>query len=150
MATKAEVQTLIDTNLATGTVITAIKHREVETAILNFSDVSTTSNRGFITIGDINSGRDVGFVYPVGGDVNSATLITRTARGEVINVVIANALPSLVYLVRMQVESLGSIEIDNDIHPLVFKIKTTNSFEIYVEDYGGTQNIRVYIETQAV
>jgi hypothetical protein len=149
MATKAEVQALIDANLATGTVITAVKHREVETAILNFSDVSTTSNRGFITIGDVNN-RPVGYPYAVGGDVNSATVITRTARGEVINVVIANALPSLVYLVRMQVESLGSIEIDNDIHPLVFKIKTTNSFEIYVEDYGGTQNIRVYIETQTV
>jgi hypothetical protein len=149
MATKAEVQALIDANLATGTIITAVKHRAVETAILNFSDVSTTSNRGFITIGDVNN-RPVGYTYAVGGDINSATVITRTARGEVINVVIANALPSLVYLVRMQVESLGSIEIDNDIHPLVFKIKTTNSFEIYVEDYGGTQNIRVYIETQAV
>jgi hypothetical protein len=149
MATRAEVQNLIDTNLATGTVITAVKHREVESAILNFSDVSTTSNRGFITVGDVDN-RPVGHTYAVGGDVNSATVITRTARGEVINVVIANSLPSLVYLVRMQVESLGNIEFDNDIHPLVFKIKTTNSFDFYVEDYGGTQNIRVYIETQAV
>jgi hypothetical protein len=149
MATRAEVQNLIDTNLATGTVITAVKHREVESAILNFSDVSTTSNRGFITVGDIDT-RPVGHNYVVGGNVNSATVITKTARGEVINVVVANSLPSLVYLVRMQVESLGNIEFDNDIHPLVFKIKTTNSFDFYVEDYGGTQNIRVYIETQAV
>lgn len=149
MATRAEVQTLIDTNLATGTVITALKHREVETAILNFSDVSTTSNRGFITIGDVDA-NSVGYNYVVGGDVNSASIVTRTARGSVISVVLANSLPSLVYFVRTAVESLGNIEVDNDIHPIVFKIKTTNSFDFYVEDYGGLQNIRVYIETQSL
>ena len=149
MATKAEVQALIDANLATGTAITAIKHRAVETAILDFSDVSTTSNRGFITVGDVDA-NPVGHTYVVGGDVVSATVVTRTARGEVIQVVVANALPSLVYFVRMAVESLGNIEGDNDIHPLVFNIQTTNSFRFYVEDYGQTQNIRVYIETQAV
>ena len=149
MATKAEVQALIDANLATGTAITAIKHREVETAILNFSNVSTTSNRGFITVGDVNV-NPVGHTYVVGGDVVSATVVTRTARGEVINVVISNALPSLVYFVRMSIESLGSIETDNDLHPLVFNIQTTNSFRFYIEDYGGNQNVRVYIETQAL
>jgi hypothetical protein len=34
--TKAEVQALIDSNLASDTVITAEKHRQVETAILNY------------------------------------------------------------------------------------------------------------------
>jgi hypothetical protein len=149
MATKAEVQALIDANLATGTAITAVKHRAVSTAILNFSDVSTTSNRGFVTVGDVDV-NPVGHTYAVGGDVVSATVVTRTARGEVISVVVANALPSLVYFVRMSVQSLGNIEFDNDIHPLVFNVQTTNSFRFYVEDFGGGQNIRVYIETQAV
>ena len=149
MATKAEVQTLIDTNLATGTAITALKHREVETAILNFSDVSTTSNRGFITVGDVDT-NPVGHTYVVGGDVTSATIVTRTSRGAVINVIVANALPSLVYFVRLLVESLGNIDLDNDISPLVFKIKTTNSFQIYIEDFGNTQNVRIWIETQSL
>ena len=149
MATKAEVQTLIDTNLATGTAITALKHREVETAILNFSDVSTTSNRGFITVGNVDA-NPVGHTYVVGGNVTSATVTTRTSRGEVITVVVANTLPSLNYFVRMQIESLGSIDTDNDLKPLVFKIKTTNSFEFHVQDFGGTQNIRVWIETQSI
>jgi hypothetical protein len=149
MATRAEVQALIDANLATGTVITAVKHRAVESAILDFADVSTTSNRGFVTVGDVDA-NVVGHTYVVGGNVNSATIVTRTSRGSVINVVVANALPSLVYLVRMQVESLGNIEADNDLHPLVFRIQTTNSFDFYIEDYGGVQNVRVYIETQAV
>ena len=149
MATKAEVQALIDANLATGTAITALKHRAVETAILNFSDVSTTSNRGFITVGDVDT-NPVGHTYVVGGDVTSATIVTRTARGAVVSVVVANSLPSLVYFVRMAVQSLGNIEADNDIHPLIFTVQTTNSFRFYIEDYGQTQNLRVYIETQAV
>jgi hypothetical protein len=36
--TKAEVQTLINTNLASDTIITAVKHREVENALLNYMD----------------------------------------------------------------------------------------------------------------
>ena len=147
--TKQEIQNLIDANLATGTVITAVKHREVETAILNFVQVATTSNIGFVTVGNINA-YSVGHTYAVGGDVISATVVVRTARGEVINVVLENPLPSLNYFVRTHVESLGNIEFDNDIHPIVFKVNTTNSFQVYVEDYGGTQNIRLHIETQAI
>ena len=149
MATKAEVQALIDANLATGTAITAIKHRAVETAILEFSDVSTTSNRGFITVGNVDA-NPVGHTYVVGGNVTSATVVTRTSRGEVISVVVSNTLASLSYFVRMQIESLGNIDTDNDLKPLVFKIQTTNSFQFHIQDFGGTQNVRIWIETQAV
>ena len=147
--TKQEIQNLIDANLATGTVITAAEHREVETAILNFIQTATTSNVGFITIGDVGAG-NVGDTYIVGGDVVSATVTTRTSRGQIFNVVLTNSLPSLNYFVRIHVESLGNMEFDNDIHPIIFKINTTNSLNIYVEDYGGTQNIRLHIETQAI
>ena len=147
--TKQEIQNLIDANLATGTVITAAEHREVETAILNFIQTATTSNVGFITIGDVDV-YPVGHTYVVGGDVSSATITSRTARGDVINVVLNNSLPSLNYFVRTHVESLGNIELDNDIHPIVYKVNTTNSFYVYVEDYGGIQNIRLHIETQAI
>ena len=147
--TKAQVQALIDANLATGTLITAAEHREVETAILNFVDNEQTSNIGFVTVGDVDA-NPVGHTYVVGGNVNSATVVTRTARGEVINVVLANTISSLDYFVRMHVQSLGNIEFDNDVKTLVFKVQTTNSFFMYVEDIGGTQNIRIYIETQAI
>jgi len=147
--TKQEIQNLIDANLATGTVITAVKHREVETAILDFIQTATTSNVGFITVGDVDSG-NVGDTKIVGGDVVSATITTRTSRGQIFNVVLTNALPSLNYFVRTHVQSLGNMEGDNDIHPIVFKVNTTNSFYIYVEDYGQLQNIRLHIETQAI
>jgi hypothetical protein len=50
--TKAEVQALIDSNLASASAITALKHREVETAILNYSGPLLTGN---YNIGDIGS-----------------------------------------------------------------------------------------------
>lgn len=59
--TKAQVQALIDSNLASGTAITAILHREVETEILNYADsaiVLSPMIKGTLTFGDIYSGHD--------------------------------------------------------------------------------------------
>lgn len=53
--TKAEVQSLIDTNLASGTNITALKHRSVETAILDFIADSSPLLKGTFVIGDVNT-----------------------------------------------------------------------------------------------
>lgn len=56
--TKAEVQALIDSNLASGSEILATEHRAVETAILDYIDnivVSMPLVRGSITLTDIPS-----------------------------------------------------------------------------------------------
>lgn len=56
--TKAEVQALIDSNLASASAITALKHREVETALLNFADAQSAGKpllTGNYQIGDISS-----------------------------------------------------------------------------------------------
>lgn len=57
--TKAEVQALIDSKLASGTEILASEHREVETALLNYMDNFLSAlplARGSITLTDIPSG----------------------------------------------------------------------------------------------
>ena len=54
--TKAEVQALIDTKLASGTEILASEHREVETALLNYLDGVVSAAplaRGTVNVGDI-------------------------------------------------------------------------------------------------
>jgi hypothetical protein len=53
--TKAEVQSLIDTNLESATNITALKHRAVETAILNFISDSSPLLKGTYFIGNLTS-----------------------------------------------------------------------------------------------
>ena len=55
--TKAEVQALIDTKLASGTEILASEHREVETALLNYLDGVVSAAplvRGTVSVGNVN------------------------------------------------------------------------------------------------
>lgn len=146
--TKTQIQTLINTNLADFSDILPIKHREVETEILNFISNTTVTNTGFITVGDIDT-RSVGYSYPIGGNVSSAVVDTKTSNGEIIKVTMQNSMPSLSYFVRTSIESIGTktnMENDNDIHPIVFKVDTQTTFFFYVEDMARTQDIRVHIE----
>lgn len=146
--TKTQIQTLINTNLADFSDILPIKHREVETEILNFISNTTVTNTGFITIGDVGI-RPVGYSYSVGGNVLSAVVDTRTTNGEITKVTLQNSMPSLSYFVRTSIESIGTktnMENDNDIHPIVFKVDTLTTFFVYVEDMSRAQNIRLHIE----
>jgi hypothetical protein len=67
--TKAEVQALIDSKLASGTEILAEEHREVETALLNYLDGVVSAAplvRGTVSVGNVNdpiSTITVGFPY---------------------------------------------------------------------------------------
>jgi len=147
--TKTQIQTLINVNLADFSDILPAKHREVENEILNFISNTTVTNTGFVTVGDVGVGT-VGQSYSVGGNISSAILDTRTSKGNIIKVTVQNSMPSLSYFVRTSIETLGtktSMEIDNDIHPIVFKVDTQTTFFVYVEDMSGTQNIRLHIET---
>lgn len=146
--TKTQIQTLINVNLADFSDILPVKHREVETEILNFISNTTVTNTGFVTVGDVGVGT-VNQSYSVGGNVSSAILDTKTSKGNIIKVTVQNSMPSLSYFVRTSIETLGtktSMEIDNDIHPIVFKVDTQTTFFVYVEDMSGTQNIRLHIE----
>jgi hypothetical protein len=54
--TKAEVQALIDSKLASGTEIQASEHREVETALLNYLDsviATAPVMRGTVSVGNV-------------------------------------------------------------------------------------------------
>ena len=149
--TKADIIALIATNLADYSGIVPSKHREVELAILNF--VSTANqvealNKGSILVGDVGVGT-VGQVYTVTGDVVTAILEARTAKGNIITVTVLNPHADMFYKVDISSpESLGTMEIDNDIHPPIWQKINENSFYIYIEDYGGTQNLKIHFETK--
>lgn len=67
--TKAEVQSLIDTNLASGSNITATEHRAVETALLNYSTDGGKLFSGSLPIGDVPSGGQSYVIsFPYGAD----------------------------------------------------------------------------------
>lgn len=118
--TKAEVQALIDSNLASASTITAVKHREVETALLNFMDDFTSSKpltKGTITIGNLTS-----------------TTASYTAT-------FPTALSTSNYLVCGTIASLGNGQADNEVQYAVGN-KTVNGFTLYIRETANVvQNI---------
>lgn len=81
--TKAEVQSLIDTNLASGTTITAAEHRAVETEILNYAEKAGAIFVGTLDINNpsTDASFSVGFPYslPDSNYVVMATLVSKAA-----------------------------------------------------------------------
>jgi hypothetical protein len=115
--TKTEIQSLIDTNLASGTNITAIEHRAVETAILNFIEDSTPLLKGTLTIGNVPA-------------------ITSSY-----NVTFATTLSTSDYIVCGTIISKGNGQADNEVQYAVGN-KTTTGFTIYIRETANvTQNI---------
>jgi hypothetical protein len=119
--TKAEVQALIDSKLASGTEILAEEHREVETALLNYLDgvISTVPvAKGTITVGNVASSTST-FVVPF-----------------------SSALDTADYIVAGSLISLGNISDDTTCWWTV-RNKNVNGFSLIVRESGNiTQNLQ--------
>lgn len=138
MATRADLTTLIETNLESGTSITAELHREVEQAIV---DSSVPYNRGTILLGNLPISVKT---YTTSGDI-SAAVCSSTLTG--ILCTMNNAMPSTNYLVRLHVQSLGTLSSDAQIMCPVFATESTTQFRIHLYEIGSyTQNIKINVE----
>lgn len=117
--TKAEVQALIDSNLASASTITAVKHREVETALLNFIDDFSSSKilaKGTVTVGDVGDPSTIAVTFP-------------------------SALSDTNYVVTGSLVSLGSLSSDSNCFWMV-RSKTTSGFTLVVQETSRTtQNL---------
>jgi len=118
--TKAEVQALIDSNLASASSITALKHREVETALLNFIDdilVTKPLVKGTLAVGNVPS-------------ITSSYDVT-----------FGTTLSTADYIVCCTIISKGTGQNDNEIQYAVGN-KTVSGFTIYIRETANvTQNI---------
>ena len=119
--TKAEVQALIDSKLASGTEIQASEHREVETALLNYLDdviATTPIAKGTVSVGNVGS--------------SAAT----------ISVSFSSALDTADYIVAGSLVSLGDISQDTTCWWTV-RSKSTSGFFLIVREGGNfTQNLQ--------
>ena len=150
--TKEQIQTLIDTNLATGSNITATEHREVETALLNYiSTFSPVKCYGKIGPVDIKGSATT---YTVTGNIVSATKITPTGNYMPVRVVMASgSFSDTNYKVRIDVESGATYggDINNNIRPVVFQKVDANTFDICLEELGNeNQDLYFHIEAVAI
>lgn len=150
--TTEQIQTLIDTNLATGSNITAAEHREVESALLDYvSTFSPIKCYGKIGPVDIKGSAST---FTVTGNIVSATKLTPTGNYMPIRVVMpTGALPNTNYKVRIDIESGTTYggNINSDILPLMFEKVDANTFDICTKEWSNqTQDLYFHIEVVAI
>lgn len=114
---------------------------------IKLNNIGASQDRyGTFLLGDVDTG-SVGLNYPVTGDIQQAQLTQRTSEGNVVTITLNPAMADSDYTVKQYIESLGSIEFDNDIQPAVFKKVSASQFQVYFEETsGGAQNIRIHID----
>jgi len=143
MPTRKEIlQTKIDTDLATGTSITAAEHRGVESAIMN---AAIPANRGWFTGLDVEA-TPVGTNLTRGGDIASAT-VTNQVNVSIVSVYFTTSMINTNYIVKIHVQSAGSdISADAAIFCPTFRIIDASNVWISIKDEAGTQNLRFHLE----
>ena len=144
MATRAALTTLINTNLNTGTSITAVEHRAVEQAIV---DSCKPYNAGYFTLGDAAPTGSTGTLAVYGALSATASILGANTSKIILVFNTATPMPSANYYVRLFVQGLGVFNQDSAISCPIFANPTTTQFEVYVKDnVTTTQNIRIYFE----
>jgi len=118
--TKADVKSLIDTNLASGTTITAAEHRAVETEILNYAEKAGAVFAGTLNIGNV----------PTGGDSYSVSF--------------PYSLPDANYVVMGTLVSLSANPSNDFSVDFIIKNKNANGFSVVAVESGNiTQNVQL-------
>jgi len=144
MATRAALTTLINTNLNTGTSITAVEHRQVEQAIV---DSCKPYNAGYFTLGDAAPTGSTGVLSVVGASTATASALGANTSKIILVFNTATPMPSANYYVRLFVQGLGTSNQDAGISCPIFANPTTLQFEVYIRDnITQVQSIRIYFE----
>jgi len=104
-------------------------------------------NRGYISGVDIN-GFTVGHSYAVGGDFTAAIITQDIALAEVVRITMLNSMGNTNYKVNPpSIQSLGTLDTDNNILPVVYKIISSTQFDVILEEINtGTQNLRMHFD----
>ena len=141
MATRSALTTLINTNLQSGTDITATEHRQVEQAIV---DSSVPYNVGYFIIPDVGS--TTGALTVSGA--SSATASVPFANLSKVVVVFNTAMPSTNYYVRIFVKSNSNTAQQlHSVYTPYFTNTLTTGFDMYVREASNVvQSLTFYFE----
>lgn len=140
MATRAALTSLIETNLATGTSITASEHRTVEQAIV---DSCKPYNAGYFVLGDI-AGTGSLTVYGLLSATASSPYTNMSKIVVVFNT--ATPMPNANYYVRTFIKS-NAPSANQDAYCPYFANTSTTGFDMYIrEATASAQSLTIYIE----
>ena len=144
MATRSALTTLINTNLQSGTSITATEHRQVEQAIV---DSSVPYNVGYFILPDISGTTGA---LTVSGLASATASIPFTNMSKVV-VVFNTPMPNTNYYVRIFVKSnLNTAQSTYDVYTPYFTNTLTTGFDFYVRETSPSQSLTFYIEAVPV
>jgi len=100
-------------------------------------------NRGFVGPLDV---RATNGLVTFGGDAIAASGIS--GDGSVISITLKNSMRNTRYLVKLFIESRGTIVGDNDLLTPVFRIQASNRFQIFIEEgFPTVQSVVIHFET---
>ena len=116
---------------------------------INVLSASLPKNIGWF--GTVNVDSTPGTSYSVSGNCTNAVSVNSGQSGNAqIEVTMSNAMPNLNYYVRLHIQSMGTMNIDNDIYTAVFSPISTTKFEICIAEAGsGAQALRFHFEAVA-
>ena len=144
---RQQVLDLIETNLSTGSNITAAEHRAVEQSIVDYVGFNMVA---YGRIGPVDIASATQTTYNVNGNLISAVQTGRFQKFQRIRVTIPSGLlTSTDFKVRVDIESNGTDNLDNDIYPVVFKKNgsSTTTFDLLIEELDeDDQSIYFHVE----
>jgi hypothetical protein len=144
---RQQVLDLIETNLSTGSNITAAEHRAVEQSIVDYVGFNMVA---YGRIGPVDIASASQTTYNVNGNLISAVQTAKFEKFQRIRVTIPSGLlTSTNFKVRVDIESNGTDNLDNDLWPVVFKKdgSSTTTFDLLVEEENARdQSIYFHIE----
>ena len=145
---RQQVLDLIDTKLSTGSNITAAEHREVEQSIVDYVGFNMVA---YGKIGPIDiTGTQTS--YTTTGNLLSAVKTDQFERMQRVYVTIPSGLLSNTdFKVRIDLESGGTDNLDNDIVPVLFKKdgSSTTTFYLVLEEISTRVN-SIFIHVEVV
>lgn len=145
MATRAALTALIETNLESGTSITATEHREVEQAIV---DSSVPYKRGYFVLPNV-AGTGV---LTVGGEIASATASSPFVNmSKVVVVFSGTAMPTDFYVRIFTKSNSNTAQSNYDVYTPYFTNTLPTGFDFYVrEAQSANQSLTFYIEVMPI
>ena len=141
MPTRKEIlQTKINTDLATGTSITAAEHRDVESSIMN---ATIPVNRGGFFLGNVIGTEGDLVKY---GDLTYANATTNN--GTAITVHFTTSMITTNYVIKIYIQGTGTNGYDDAwVLCPIFKILSPTVAEIWVrEPSNSTQSLKFHLE----
>lgn len=145
---RQSVLDLIDANLQTGSNITALEHREVEKAIVEYSGFQTVA---YGRIGPIDIA-NAATSWSVNGNLLTATRIGGTGDHVFMRVTFPTGLLiNSDFKVRIDIEADGDMNLANNLDPVLFKkvSGSTDRFDLVIEETETTTSI-IYLHVEVV